>query len=78
MPAHTASTCANEGLHTQHQLWIFVQFKKTIKMMNIKIKAQEMDSEDLKSLEDMSNQDMGNQIETSGDNLIYYGSTVLC
>jgi len=35
------------------------QFQKTIKMMNIKIKAQEMDSQDIKSLEDLSNKEGG-------------------
>merc|ERR1711959_181660 len=31
------------------------QFQKTIKMMQIKLKAQEMDSQDMQSLEDMNN-----------------------
>ena len=42
------------------------QFQKTIKMMNIKIKAQEMDSQDIKSLEDLSNKE-GGGMDTSGD-----------
>jgi len=37
------------------------QFQKTIKMMQIKLKAQEMDSQDIKSLEDL------NTAKTDGD-----------
>merc|ERR1739848_686084 len=41
------------------------QFQKTIKMLQIKIKAQEMDSQDVKSLEDMNSSQLGDKINTS-------------
>jgi len=45
------------------------QFQKTIKMMNIKIKAQEMDSQDVQSLEDLNKQESGNQKDNSEKNV---------
>jgi len=41
------------------------QFQKTIKMMQIKLKAQEIDSQDMKSMEDVNAEKMGGQLQSS-------------
>merc|ERR1711988_728801 len=41
------------------------QFQKTIKMMQIKLKAQELDSQDMKSLEEVNAEKIGGQLQSS-------------